>query len=103
MDILDNILHLLKVNKKRQKELTDYLSLSHNVFTEWKAGRNTSYKRRLPEIAEFFGVSVDYLAGTETPDANNGFTYAFYNELTHGLSPEQIEQLKNFAEFLRNS
>ena len=101
MDTLDNIIHLLKLNGRKQKELTDYLSISHNVFTEWKAGRATSYMKYLPKIAEFFGVSVDYLLGKET--TNNEFTYALYNEMTHDLSEEQIEQLKKFAEFLRNN
>ena len=103
MDILDKILYLLKKNKRRQKELTDFLSLSHNVFTEWKAGRNTSYKRYLPEIAEFFGVSVDYLLGKEDQGTQSDFTYALYNELAHDLSEEQLKQLKQFADFLRNN
>ena len=100
MDILDNIIRLLKSNGRKQKELTDYLSISHNVFTEWKAGRATSYMKYLPKIAEFFGVSVDSLLGRES---NNDFTYALYDEITHDLSQEQIEQLKKYADFLRNS
>ena len=103
MEVLDKIKQLLKEHKKKQIDLTTYLGLSPNAFTNWNIGDNASYMKHLPKIAEFFGVPVDYLLGNETPDANNGFTYAFYNELTHGLSPEQIEQLKNFAEFLRNS
>ena len=103
MEVLNNIIHLLKSSGKKQKELTSYLSLSHNVFTEWKAGRNTSYKKHLPKIAEFFGVSVEYLLGKDTPTTENNFTYALYNEITHDLSQEQIEQIKKFAEFLRNN
>ena len=101
MEVLNKILDLLKQNKKKQKDLTDFLGVSHNVFTEWKAGRNSSYKRHLPKIAEFFGVSVDYLLGSENNGSN--FTYALYNELAHDLSDEQLEQLKHFADFLRNS
>lgn len=103
MEVLNKIIYLLKENGKKQKELTDFLSVSHNVFTEWKAGRNSSYKKYLPQIAEFFGVSVDYLLGKETPTTENNFTYALYDEITHDLSEEQIQQLKQFANFLRNS
>lgn len=103
MEVLNKIIILLKNNGKKQKELTNYLSVSHNVFTEWKAGRNNSYMKHLPKIAEFFGVSVDYLLGKETPSAENNFTYALYDELAHDLSDEQIQQLKQFADFLRNS
>ena len=81
----------------------NYLGLSKNVFTEWKSGRATSYMKHLPKIAEFFGVSVDYLLGKETSTVENNFTYALYNELAHDLSDDQIQQLKQFADFLRNS
>ena len=59
--------------------------------------------KHLPKIAEFFGVSVDHLLGKESPIDENNFTYALYNELAHDLSKEQIQQLKQFADFLRNS
>lgn len=103
MEVLHKIVSLLKQNEKKQKELTDFLSVSHNVFTEWKAGRNSSYMKHLPKIAEFFGVSVDYLLGKETSPKGNDFTYALYNELAHDLSEEDIQQLKQFADFLRNN
>ena len=103
MEVLNKIICLLKEKNIKQKELTDYLSVSHNVFTEWKAGRNSSYMKHLPKIAEFFAVSVDYLLGKETPTTESNFTYALYNELAHDLSEEQIQQLKQFADFLRNS
>lgn len=103
MDILTNILTLLKKQNKKQIELSNYLNLSKNVFTEWKSGRNTSYMKHLPKIAEFFDVSVDFLLGKETTVNENDFTYALYNELTHDLSQEQIEQIKKFADFLRNN
>lgn len=104
MEILNNILALLKEQGKKQIELTSYLGLSKNVFTEWKAGRASSYMKYLPQIAEFLSVPVDYLLGNETPPpSTNNFTYALYNEITHDLSQEQIEQIKKFADFLRNN
>ena len=103
LEVLTNILSLLKAKNKKQIELTNYLGLSKNVFTEWKAGRNDAYLKHLPKIAEFFGVSVDYLLGKETYENHEEleFTYALYNEITHDLSQEQIDQLKTYAEFLR--
>lgn len=103
MDVLHKIISLLKEKDVKQKELTDYLSVSHNVFTEWKAGRNSSYIKHLPKIAEFFNVSVDSLLGKEISHTENDFTYALYNELAHDLSEDDIQQLKQFADFLRNS
>ena len=102
LEVLHKIINLLEKHAKKQKDLTDFLGVSHNVFTEWKAGRNSSYMKHLPKIAEFFGVSVDYLIGKE-PAEENGFTYALYDELAHDLSEAQIQQLKQFADFLRSS
>ena len=103
MDTLNKIIQILKERKIKQVELTNYLGVSKNIFTDWKSGRNTSYMKHLPKIAEFFGVSVDYLLGKETHMIENNFTYALYNELAHGLSEEEIQQLKQFADFLRNN
>ncbi len=59
MDILDRITLLL--NGRDQKTLTDYLKLNSVAFSEWKSGKSKSYRKYLIEIAEFFGVSLDYL------------------------------------------
>ncbi len=103
MEVLHRIIQLLKANNKRQIELTDYLGISKNAFTNWKIGDNSSYMKYLPQIAEFFDVSVDCLLGKDPHPAGNNFTYALYNELAHDLSEDQIQQLKQFADFLRSS
>ncbi len=74
MDTLHRILELLNKNGNSQKALTDFLGLSKNTFTNWKSGNNNSYKKYISEIAEFFGVSTDYLlCKTDDPtDYNDG-------------------------------
>ena len=77
MCTLDKISELLKLQNKKQKNLTDYLGLTKNTYTNWKSGNNESYLKYLPQIAEFFNVSVDYLLGnTDTPISiiNNDFS-----------------------------
>lgn len=65
MDTLDKITELLRLKGYTQKDLCDYLKIKQQVYTDWKSGRNKSYTKHLPQIAEFFGVSVDYLLGRE--------------------------------------
>ena len=65
MCTLDIIKSLLKSQKKTQQDLCLYLGVSKQAFTEWNGGRNTSYKKYLPQIADYFGVTVDYLLGRE--------------------------------------
>lgn len=99
MDTLSIIKALLAKNNLTQKALTDYLGISKNAFTNWSNGSNMSYIKHLPQIAEFFNVSIDYLAGKS--ETKTDFTYAAYDELTHDLTPVQLEQLKTYADFLR--
>lgn len=63
--VLQTICNLLKDKNLQQKDLCEALNLKNKSFTEWKAGRSTSYMKKLPEIATYFGVSVDYLLGYE--------------------------------------
>lgn len=65
MDTLSKISELLREKKISQKELMDHLGLKKGVFTSWKSGLTTSYTKYIPQIAEFLGVSSDYLLGIE--------------------------------------
>lgn len=67
--VFDNIVNELHKSKKTQKDLMDFLNISKNVFTDWKSGKNKSYMKHLPKIAEFFGISVDKL--TQTTEQKN--------------------------------
>ena len=63
MGTLDRISFLLKEQKKTQKDLCEAIGIKKNAFTSWKNGSNESYRKHLPQIAEYLGVSVDYLLG----------------------------------------
>ena len=62
-NVLNNIMVELKAQHKTQKELTAYLGVTKSAFTDWKSGKSNSFIKHLPQIAEFLGVSVDYLLG----------------------------------------
>lgn len=61
--ILERIVSELQNQNKKRIELTNYLGLVSSAFGNWVSGRNTSYKKYLHAIAEFLGVSVEYLKG----------------------------------------
>ena len=60
------ILELLNREQREQRELADALGLHPQTITDWKNGKSKSYNSHLPKIAEFFGVSIDYLLGADT-------------------------------------
>ena len=75
METLNIIKSLLEKNNLTQKSLTDYLGINKNAFTNWLNGNNTSYIKHLPQIAEFFNVSTDYLLGRENKSEEKILTY----------------------------
>lgn len=122
MRILNNIIDELKKQKKKQKDLTDYLGLTKNAFTDWKGGKSESYKKYLPQIAEFLNVSVDYLLSGEnkkSPDTSldgemserdrdalrlyRALIASGYIREGETLSPEQVGTLKSVITLLNSS
>lgn len=112
MIVLNNIIAELNKQHKKQKDLTDFLGLQKNSFTEWKGGRSKSYMKYLPQIADFFGVSVDYLLddNKKSPDTSldsemserdrdaarlyRALIASGYVREGETLSPEQVGTLK---------
>ncbi len=64
METLNKILALLSKQGKQQKDLADELGIRKNNITDWKSGKSKSYTKYLPQIAAYFGVSIDYLTGS---------------------------------------
>ena len=106
MSTLNKILFLLSEQHKSQKELMNYLGLGKSAFTGWKSGKNTSYKKHIDKIAEFFGVSTDYLLGieeqaTKKPLPENEERLMELYNLTADLSESEITALKAFVAGLK--
>lgn len=101
LSILNKISSLLKEQGKTQKALCAHLGLKQQAFTNWKNNDNDSYMKYLPQIAEFFGVSVDYLLGTPSP-AEASLLPADLLEIIATLSDEEIKELRNYLRFLKS-
>ena len=64
MDLtLERIVSELKAKGLKKTDLTNHLGMVNSAFGNWMAGRNNSYHRYLHGIADFLGVSVEYLKG----------------------------------------
>ena len=48
-----------------QEKLADELGVSHGIISFWENGKREPKLSNLVLIAEYFGVSIDYLAGLE--------------------------------------
>lgn len=99
MNTIDIICDLLEKQNKSQKDLADFLGIGKNRITDWKAGRIQSYTKYLPQIAEFFGVTVDYLIGNSSQTEHPSLP-ADLLELLSTFSDEEMEELRNYAQFI---
>ena len=60
-EFLKRTFTLMKEQGKKNKDLADYLGITPQRVTDWKSGRIYSYSKYMEKIADFLGVSVDYL------------------------------------------
>ena len=61
--MLKRIAELVGKKHGAKKSLAAYLMISPAVVTDWFSGRNKSYPKYAAQIAEYYGVSLDYLSG----------------------------------------
>lgn len=84
--------------------------IAGSTFTDWKTGRSTPKTDKLQKIADYFGVSLDYLmTGEETPSEKK----SVFSELEEqylaiarrmidmNLSPEKIDALLDMIEGIK--
>lgn len=102
---MNRILECMGPTHGAGKALADYLHISPNVITNWKNGSNRSYRKYIKQIADYFGVSVDYLLGYEekenpTTTEKSGLEdllkdefITFYGTIKSHLSEKDIEEL----------
>ena len=97
--VLNRITALLKERGVQQKVLCEHLGLKAQAYTNWKGGGNDSYMKYLPQIAAFFGVSVDYLLGTPSP-AEASLLPADVLDLIATFSEDEMRDLENYVHYI---
>lgn len=69
----ERFLELLNKHQTTAYQVAKATGISQNTFSDWKKGRSTPKIDKMQKIADYFGVSVDYLLGKpvqkETPPA----------------------------------
>lgn len=61
--IYENIRNLREDNGKTQKELADYLNVKQTTYSKYKLGKINIPVEVFIKLADYYGVSVDYLLG----------------------------------------
>jgi len=65
----DRYLELLRKKGVKSSDVTKATKIPASTFTDWKYGRSNPGAGKLQKIADYFGVSIDYLmTGKEKED-----------------------------------
>lgn len=75
--------------------------LTTSTISNWKAGRYTPKADKLQKIADFFGVSIEFLMGTEEKEESSIY---YTNEETAKLAQEMFEDedMRSLFDMKRN-
>lgn len=94
-------LQLCAENNKKPNNVTKDLGLSTATATDWKKG-SVPRDVTLTKIAEYFGVSVDYLLGKEKSSSEEDEQMSEFAKLFPQLSEEEqrlvIAQMKGIID-----
>ncbi len=85
MTISERIFQLFEVQKKKQADLARALGVRQGTITNWKQARVSPASEHLEAIADFFGVSVDYLVTGREPQHSVVAQGIFGNENSHNV------------------
>lgn len=98
----------------QEKGITPYkvakaTGIATATLSDWKNGKSTPKADKMQKIADYFGVTLDYLLGNEqkeTPTAKSDevtfddFTYALHNQ-SKELNDANKEKLLDMARMLK--
>ena len=82
-----------------QEQLANLLKMTQQRISSYEKGKREPDLETLKQIADFFGVTTDYLLGKETELDNISVAFS---SITEGLSKEQVEDVKRYIEFLKS-
>ena len=107
---------LLQQNGTSAYKVCKETGISQATLTSWKMGRYTPKQDKLQKIADYFGVSLDYLMGNDTTITeediklnairqeirDNPEMRALF-ELTRNASAEELKQYADVIKALRGT
>ncbi len=91
---------LRKKEKYTQAELAAKLSVNQTTVSCWETGKATPPPEMLMTLAQFFGVTVDYLMGNAPakPEKKKGVQIPVLGEVRAGYPMEAVENIIDYEE-----
>lgn len=104
--MIGDILRGLRESKKvTQAGMAEFLGIDRSTYTKYESGKSKPDSDMLIKIADYFGVSIDYLLGrTDVPTVREQTVkYKAGSDLNvSGLPDEAVKQAKEYIDFLKH-
>lgn len=100
----DRLKELRKSKNLKQAEFAAIFNASQGAVGNWESGKRMPDAETLSKIADFFGVSVDYLLCRENQTTDEQLAdvqFALYGE-EHDLTEEEKKKILEFAKFVKS-
>ena len=97
MEFKDRLIKLRKELNLTQEELAQKIGYTRTAISAWEIGRNEPSNADTIKLAEYFGVSTDYLLGKSDIRNTEEFKYAYHRpKEAEGLSDEEVNDALRF-------
>ena len=100
-DAMNNLKSLRNQKRLSQSEMAKYLCVSQGTYSLWENDKVKIDNESLQNLADFFGVTVDYILGREEsrpPQRGKGKWIPVYGEIAAGIPIEAIENIIDYEE-----
>lgn len=71
------------------------------LFTDWKKGKSSPKFPKLKIIADYLGVSVEYLQGVDSTTTEDDIKVALFGG-DKEVTPEMWQEVKDYVEFIKH-
>ncbi|WP_088815485.1 MULTISPECIES: helix-turn-helix domain-containing protein [Listeria] len=98
----DRLVKLRKERKLTQDDVSKKIGVARTSYASYEQNRRVPDSDVQIKLADFFDVSLDYLHGRETErvEIKNKDGYLIAAHAPKDMTPEQIEELERYAEYL---
>ena len=99
MTLYERIVLLCSKNGVKPTVACTEAGISRNAVTELKSGRaNSMSGNNLNKLADYFGVTVDYLVGNTPAPKGGGVMVPVYGRIAAGIPMEAITDIEDYEE-----
>lgn len=101
----NRFVELLQKNNVKPSNVAKATGINPTVFSEWKKGKSIPKQDKLKKIADYFGVSVDYLMTGKEPETKAPITDEDVKVALFGgdkeVTDEMWEEVRGFVDYVK--